>query len=319
MLKKLQLPLNFQLLIVFFVLQGCASAPQSEKLLNAIPDKLPLYHELTSIPFFSQKAYQCGPAALSTMLHANNINIKPADLIDKVYLPKRKGSLQIEIISTARRYGLIPYLLRPQLEELLTEVSKGRPVLVFQNLGLTIFPQWHYAVVVGYDLNKQEIILRSGTEKRHISSIFDFEKSWLRAGHWSMLTLKPGELPSRPDEWRYVKAIIGFERLSEWEILVKAYRSGLDIWPNSLELNLGMGNYHYQHKRLELAMKFYKHILNVNPNYAPAHNNLAQVLYEQGNYIIALQHAKYATAQKSKHLTQYKKTMSLIKKKLNLN
>jgi hypothetical protein len=30
------------------------------------------------------------------------------------------------------------------------QLEAGRPVLVLQNLALKLWPQWHYAVVVGY-------------------------------------------------------------------------------------------------------------------------------------------------------------------------
>ena len=52
--------------------------------------------ELTDTPFFPQEAYQCGPAALATLLNANGVAVSPEQLVPQVYLPERRGSLQVE-------------------------------------------------------------------------------------------------------------------------------------------------------------------------------------------------------------------------------
>ena len=57
---------------IFFLtagLGGCALlVPQTEALRQAMPVGLPDRIELSEVPFFPQKDYQCGPAALATVL-----------------------------------------------------------------------------------------------------------------------------------------------------------------------------------------------------------------------------------------------------------
>ena len=43
--------------------------------------------QLADTPFFPQQAYQCGPAALATVLNANGVSISPEQLVPQVYLP----------------------------------------------------------------------------------------------------------------------------------------------------------------------------------------------------------------------------------------
>ena len=299
------------LFIVIF-LQGCAGTPQTDRLLSQKPAELMVPHELTQVPFFAQQAYQCGPAALATLLQHQSLSVQPDDLIDRIYLPQRKGSLQVEIVSATREYGLIPYLITPELDTLLKEVKAGRPVLVLQNLGVSWYPKWHYAVVIGYDLPAEKLILRSGVIKRYVMDLHTFEYTWRRSQSWAMLALNPGELPVDSDPWRYLKSIVGFEYLKRWDILDSAYLAGLARWPKNRELLMGYGTSQYLQQRLDIAHFYFSHVILSHPQYAPAHNNLAQVLAEQGDISTALHHAQRAVELGGVHIEQYQSTLNEI-------
>jgi hypothetical protein len=82
---------------------GCALIiPQSEEIRQNRPADLPASAELTEVPFFPQKDYECGPAALATSLVYFGAPVTPDELVSQVYLPERKGSLQVEMIASAR-------------------------------------------------------------------------------------------------------------------------------------------------------------------------------------------------------------------------
>src|SRR3569623_1363896 len=134
--------------------------------LGVAPADLTHAVELDAVPFFPQERYQCGPAALATVLAWSGAAVTADQLVPQVYLPARQGSLQPELLAAARRYQRLPYVLEPDLAALLREVGAGHPVLVLQNLGLSWAPRWHNAVVVGYDLARDEVVLRSGAGRR---------------------------------------------------------------------------------------------------------------------------------------------------------
>ena len=46
---------------------------------------MPSTLELRDTPFFPQEEYQCGPAALATVLAASGVAVSPDDLTGKVY------------------------------------------------------------------------------------------------------------------------------------------------------------------------------------------------------------------------------------------
>ena len=80
---------------------------------------------------------------------------------DRDLQPDRRGSLQSGLIGGARRLGRLAYPIRGR-DCLLREVVAGHPVIVLQNLSLRWWPQWHYAVVIGYDLPQQAVVLHTG-------------------------------------------------------------------------------------------------------------------------------------------------------------
>ena len=59
-------------------LAGCASL-QTESLLRS-ENKYPQKVELSSVPFFAQEQYQCGPAALAMMLQTETKPVTPEEL-----------------------------------------------------------------------------------------------------------------------------------------------------------------------------------------------------------------------------------------------
>jgi tetratricopeptide (TPR) repeat protein len=293
-------------------LTSCASTPQSNALTRQIPAAYAQPAELTQTPFFPQEAYQCGPAALATVMQAQGLQVTPEQLKDQVYLPLRKGSLQIEMKAATRRHQLLPYVLRPELQAVLAEINDGRPVLVLQNLGVSWYPQWHYAVVIGYNLQQAQLILRSGTIKRYVISLYTFERTWQRSHYWAMVVLKPGELPAAADEWRYLQSIVGFEQTRNWPLLESIYRTGLAQWPSSKDLRMAYGNLLYQQHIRQAAAKQYQAVVDDFPDFAPAHNNLAMVLAEMGRFKAALRHIQRAIQLGGVHASEYQATLREI-------
>lgn len=296
------------------LLFGCASAPQTQQLLQA-PNGLPSHSELTDTPFFPQQRYQCGPAALATALKHSGVNIDAAALVDEIYLPSRQGSLQIEILASSRRHGRLPYRIPPKMSALLKEITVGNPVLVLQNLGLNWAPQWHYAVVVGFDLPQREIILRSGTEARHRTNMDTFEHTWARSQHWGIVVLPADRLPATATAESYLRSVVNLENTKQrWQLANTAYRTALKRWPNNLIAQMGLGNTAYQLTDLNTAEQAFKNAVHDHPNEAAAHNNLAQVLLEKEKLDEAEKQARRAMELGGPHLESYHATLADIQR-----
>ncbi len=297
--------------LLAILLAGCA-APQTRRLLNEPSPVLPKKFELAGVPFFAQEAYQCGPASLAMVLNAAGINVQPESLTDQVYIPARQGSVQVEMLAAARRNGALAYELAPQLNDLLTEVAAGNPVLAMQNLAFNWYPKWHYAVVVGYDLPRQEIILRSGLEVRQILPIATFERTWARSGYWSMLALPPEKMPATASEVNYIKAVTALEKNAKKKLTHNAYLAALNRWPDNLVALMGAGNAAHTVGDLVGAEAFFRETIARHPDAGDAWNNLAQTLADMGRHHEALYAVKKAIPLGGPQLEIYRKTQSGI-------
>ncbi|MDQ7010865.1 MAG: PA2778 family cysteine peptidase [Mariprofundaceae bacterium] len=269
-------------------------APQTQALFQARPPTLPSTAEIPGVPFFPQSRYQCGPATLAMSLNWAGVTVTPDQLVPEVYIPEKKGALQVEMLAAARRHGTLAYQLAPELSHILTEISAGHPVIVFQNLGLGWYPVWHYAVVVGYDLNERYILLHTGTDRQRRVSLMQFERTWARGGYWAMLTMPPDQLPQTATEMRFLQAAVALEKSGRFQQAVRAYEAALLRWPGSLPAQIGRGNAYYALGDIRKAEQaFYQATLD-HPGSAAAFNNLAQTYADQRRYREALAAAKSA-------------------------
>jgi tetratricopeptide (TPR) repeat protein len=263
------------------LLAGCASQTSALSRGLAGPG-LPRRAELADVPFFPRSGPDlCGPESLATLLQAQGFAVTPAELVPQVYLPGRRGSLQIEMLAAARRAGALAVQLPRTLAALCTEIAGGHAVLVLQNLGLSVAPAWHYAVAVGYDLDLSEVLLRSGDTARQRLSMRTFERTWARGHHWAIVALAPGRLPHTATEDEVVRALVAFERQAEPAAAVRAYEAARARWGHNLTITLGHGNSLYRAGRPAQAADAFETAARQH-GHAAAWINLGMVALELG-------------------------------------
>nr|WP_082708383.1 PA2778 family cysteine peptidase [Marinobacterium profundum] len=273
--------------LCLLLLSGCATRFSSDQLAT-LSDTLPVSIELTEVPFYPQELYQCGPAALATVLNNDQLRTTPDALVPQIYIPERGGSLQVEMKVAARRHGMLAMEAPTQLKGLLTEVAAGRPVVVMQNLGLDIIPRWHYAVIVGFDLEAQNVILRSGTEQRRITPLKLFERTWERSNRWALLALPPGQLPLETTPLDVVRAALELEASNAPAALRSLY-SASQRWPDDYLVSMALGNAELAAGNAMPASQAFRQALTQQPDAADAWNNLAYSLKAEGCDRLALQ------------------------------
>lgn len=266
------------LTVAFAVLAGCAATPQTRALLDDRPADLPARTELERVPFFPQERYQCGPAALATVLTDLGVDTSPEALVEEVYVPERQGTLRTEMRAAARARGLVSYPLQPRLDDLLAELAAGRPVLVMQNLGLDWLPQWHFAVAVGHDLDARQIVLRSGTVRRRVTLLSTFERTWQRADRWAQVVVPPDEPPATAEPLRWLQAVHELEQSNNVQTALKGYRAATERWPGSIEAWMARGNAAYETDNMSEARKAFTRVIEIDPERTEGWNNLAYAL-----------------------------------------
>ncbi len=270
-----------RILLILITLSGCvAQQPIEQPLIEKHPAKERGSIYLAKTPFFPQQEFQCGPAALATLLNDSGVSVHAEELVSKVYIPERKGSLQIEMLAASREYQRIPYQIDPTLDAIFDELYANRPVLVMQNLGFEAKPFWHYAVVVGYQPDSSKIILRSGVEANKRMDIKKFLKTWQRAENWAFVLLNVDELPANPDFERYFESVVGMEQVLDAEQMIELYELANREFPKQTMVAFGLANAYSRTGRLSHAAAEYQRILTIDPEHVAAANNLALTLQE---------------------------------------
>lgn len=290
-------PLLYSSILLVF-LSACASSTKQADALSQAELHIPQVTELKGVPFIEQKVGHCGPATLTMALEWAGKPDKLAEVTSQVYTPGSKGSFQVDMISSARRQGMMAIPITG-VQNLLLEVSAGHPVIVFENLALSWFPQWHYAIVFGYDLHNQTVLMHSGPEAFKRWDMRRFERSWKLADYWGLVILPPGKLAATSSELSHSQAAAALEQLGYLSEAESAYQSILSKWPQSLTALIGRANLAYSKGELATAEKFLLLATQNHPQSSEAWNNLSVVQRQLGKHQLA-KHSKFKSEELQK-------------------
>ena len=262
----------------------CAALLMLPWLLGGCQLQPPASHDHTrshlSVPFFAQQEYQCGPAALASVLHAADTPVSPDELVSEVWLPEQRGSLAMELAAAARARGRLVYPVNNETQ-LLEELDAGHPVLIRQNLLFDWWPQWHFAVVTGYAARGEEFFLHSGTHRDMRVDRNWFMRRWHKADNEGFVVLAPGKLPARSNATTLLQAIEDVRRsskspaLSYWQLAVARY-------PDHALMHFAHGNALYQAGNKHAARDAFARAVALQSGLHAGWNNLASVLHELG-------------------------------------
>lgn len=285
----------FPVVVLMALLGGC-STPQTLALRNAPATAETGVVELRDVPFFAQREHQGGPAALATLLNHSGRKVTPEQVVEQVYTPGREASLALDLAGAARRQGRMVYPIAPQLEAILAALHQGYPVLVLQNNGLSFFPIWHYAVVVGADRGRETFWLRSGETERLELSFGTFERTWVRGGAWAMLLIDPEKIPDSLDARMVIRELALMERAGAVAEAQAGFNRALLNWPDQKPAWLGLANTSLQLGQMERAESTLRELVRRAPQYGAGLNNLADLLLKTGRPLEAVAIAERAVS-----------------------
>ena len=170
-----------------FLLFACAQVPWH----TIAPQNALIIH---GVPFFPQEEYQCGPAALATVVNywykkdgtGRSLTLDEASA--RTYSPSARGVLGIDLELYAKKLGFEASGKAARIEDLRQAVLDQTPVIILVDYGFSIYQRNHFMVITGYA--PDFVIVNSGRKESEIISNGDLEKVWKRAGYWSV-TIKP--------------------------------------------------------------------------------------------------------------------------------
>lgn len=305
-MSRLTLPFLWLALLPCLALGACAT-PQTD-FVRQHREQFPGRTEISGVPFFPQEKYYCGPAALAMMLAWSGLSATQEDMAKQVYTPGRAGTLQNDILTAIRRNGRLALSI-DSLPDLITEISEGHPVLVFQNLAFDWYPKWHYAVAFGYDLDAGTLLLHSGLEAREVIDLIAFERTWRRAGYWAVVVLPPDQLPVAANERTAIEAATNLMRVNRHAEAAVAFLTITKRWPRSFVAYIGLGNARYALSEWSQAEQAYRAAITISPGTASAWNNLAYALAKQERRNEAIDAARKALVLDDTNAEIYRDTL----------
>ncbi len=232
-----------------FFLAGCATSfTHQVKPPSTFSTHESLY--LESVPAVSQKAYQCGPAALESVIRYWGESAD-ADLIGKtIYKSGTRGVFNFSLSQYMKSIGFWSEIHEESSAENLKQwLRKGIPPIVMLDSGVLWARTYHFVVLKGFDDGLKIFYANTGEAETQAIDYKEFDKRWKKAGSWSLIAS-----PLEKVDWE----------LNESEKF------------NLATLYLKSG-------RLERAKIIYNELLEKNPSRAEISNNLAWVYYQEGN------------------------------------
>ncbi len=248
------------------------------------------YHSSSTIkvPFVPPRSDLCGSTSIemvssywqTTTSYVPRLSRNELDR--RTLIPARGGTLQVELVSTARANGLLVYPLEPTFDALLTELGKQHPVIVLVNRGYSWHPLWHYAPVTGYDKDKRTVLMHFSDRPNEGMSISTFMALWKRSDNWGVVLLPPGQLPASASPKLFLRAAYDLEKTGMRDDAIIAYKSALLRWPKDIDIYFALANAYYHSHQFTKAEQSYHKLLSLEPAHTMALNNLANLLCRTG-------------------------------------
>ena len=285
-------------LFTCLILVGCSHmAPQVSRYKEALPKDEASAYIIPKVPYFQQEQYHCGPATMAMILNHYGQSKDPSDLVELMYTKKVRGTFQQDMISAARRSGMMAIPIY-NFKNLVKEIKHQHPVIAFMNLGFDWYPMWHYALVYGFDFEDEVMVMHSGLEKSKRWDMIRFERSWKRGDYWGLVVFPPHQTAATASEHEHIRSAAALEASGHLEASQVAYHAIKRKWPKSYKAFMGLGNLAFVAGNYDEAKRHFQKALGLKRDFFFAWNNLALTLMKLDRHKEAkeamLQAAKFA-------------------------
>ncbi|HBM35142.1 PA2778 family cysteine peptidase [Sulfuricurvum sp.] len=258
----------------------------------AFKDPLPegrVYPSMSmNVPFIAPRADLCGSTSIQMIsLYWQSIGeytpkLSIQELDHRTLIPLKGGTLQAELMSTARANGLIAYPLEPNFDALFSELAAHHPVIVLINRSYSWYPLWHYIPVNGYDETNRKLLTHFSDQPNEPLAVETFAKMWKRSDNWGVVLLPPGVIPASASSKKFLRSVYELEKIGMVVEAIQSYQSALIRWPEDSDIHFILANSYYRLDRLSEAEESYRRFLLSNPSHPLALNNLAILLSKTG-------------------------------------
>lgn len=253
------------------------------------------------VPFVPPRSNLCASTSIEMLSmywqeRTSFVPILSQEEVDgRTLIPAKGGTLQVELVATARANGLLVYPLNPTFEAMFTELEKKHPVIVLVNRGYSWYPLWHYAPITGYNAKEKTILMHFSDQPNEALPIETFAALWKRSDNWAVVILPPEHLPASATPKTFLHSAYELEKTGMKNDAIIAYQTALKRWPKDVNILFALANAYYNSNQLSKAEQSYHKLIALKPGHPLAINNLADLLCRTGRSNDALKLLKKAT------------------------
>ncbi len=238
-------------------------------------------HYIQSVPFEKQTRYQCGPAALSSVMKYWGKAVSQEEIAKTVYIPRLHGTLDFDLEDYPKNYGLWVRSYSATFEDLKAKIKKDIPLIVLQREVPQFLNRYHYLVVVGYDEPRGLVVAHAGYKQDAVFTTKEFLKKWDGTQRWALLVVAPEKIDWQLSAEEHNSLGLFYEKQNDLRRAKDNYEAAVQIEPKVATFYFNLGNVNLKLRNFEGAEGAYKRAIELEPKFADAYNNLACVYLEQ--------------------------------------
>ncbi len=244
---------------------------------------------LENVPSVAQTAYQCGPAALESVIRYWGRSADAASIGKTLYKSGTRGVFNFSLAQYMKTIGFWNEVHEEQSEEDLKQwIRRGFPPIVMLDSGFLWARTYHFIVLKGFDDDLRIFYANTGVLQTQAIDYGEFERRWKKADTWSLIVSPPEKVNWELNETQSIEIALIFEKNGNLSQAERWLGSALIKNPKSLTAKFNLANIYTQSNRSEQAKIIYRELLKQNPSWSEISNNLAWIYYEEGHYEDAL-------------------------------
>ncbi|OPY78939.1 MAG: hypothetical protein A4E65_02084 [Syntrophorhabdus sp. PtaU1.Bin153] len=146
---------------------------------------------IENVPYFAQEDFQCGPAALATVVNywylreRSGKQLPIETIIADIYSSSARGVLGMDLGLYAQKLGFDVAGRAGSVEDIKRNIDIGVPVIILVDYGMLAYQQNHFMIAKGYTIDG--VIVNSGRTENQVISAKDLNKIWKKTGFWSLI------------------------------------------------------------------------------------------------------------------------------------
>ncbi len=264
------------------MLPGCATSYSHTVKTPPVADHRDIFY-LEAVPPVAQKAYQCGPASLESVLRYWGKDADAVSISRSLMTPGTRGILNFSLVKYAKDQGFWAELPEADEQKLKEFIKKNIPPIVMLNMGVLWVQKYHFVVLKGFDEKERIFYANTGEAQTQAISYAEFHTRWEGAGRWCLVICPPERVDWELDGARANELGLNFEKSGKLEDAQKWYQAALRQDAQNDLSRFNLANVYLKQQHFQEARVIYSELLKTKPDWADAANNLAWIFFEEGN------------------------------------